>query len=157
MQANNLPGYLRSLSGPPEAAQVGAVISTRPTFIRQLELIEAPDEQFVRAASDFLRTSADKALWAEAGDIFEGELDGWDEDLVRRHGFIRGEIADTHADASPEARGRLTYNRCGGAQVSLAGREVPGHFVHGSFNALADDCRVGWHPDYRELLSDDGE
>ncbi|MBB4378463.1 ABC-three component system protein [Bradyrhizobium sp. SBR1B] len=157
MQSNNLPGYLRSLSGPPEPAQVGAVISTRPTFIRQLELIQAKDEQFVRAASDFLRTSADKALWAEAGDIFEGELDGWDDDLVRRHEFIRGEIADTHADSNAEARGRLTYNRCGAVQASLAGREVPGHFIHGSFNALADNFRVGWHPDYKELLSDDGE
>lgn len=157
MQSNNLPGYLRSLSSPPQPAHVGEVISTRPTFIRQLELINAQEEQFVRAASDFLRTSADKALWAEAGDIFEGALDDWDEDLARRYEFIRSEIADTHANAGPELRGRLTYNRCGVLQASLAGREVPGHFVHGSFNALADDFRVGWHPDYKELLSDNGD
>ncbi|MHC2289000.1 ABC-three component system protein [Bradyrhizobium barranii] len=157
MQSNNLPGYLRSLSSPPEPSHVGEVISTRPTFIRQLELINAQEEQFVRAASDFLRTSADKALWAEAGDIFEGALDDWDEDLVRRHEFIRGEIADTHANVSPEAKGRLTYNRCGVLQASLDGREVPGHFVHGSFNSLAEDFRLGWHPDYKELLGDNGE
>jgi hypothetical protein len=156
MQSNNLPGYLKPLSNPPEPAQVGNVISTRPMFIRQLELINAQEAQFVRAASDFLRTSADKALWAEAGEIFEGALDDWDEDLVRRHEFVCSEIADTHANASPEAMGRLTYNRCGTLQASLAGREVPGHFVHGSFNALADDFRVGWHPDYKGLLSDNG-
>jgi hypothetical protein len=157
MQSNNLPGYLRPLSIPPEPEHVDEVISTRPTFIRQVELINVQEEQFVRAASDFLRTSADKALWAEAGDIFEGALDDWDEDLVRRHEFIRSEIVDTHANASPEAKGRLTYNRCGVLQASLAGREVPGHFVHGSFNALAEDFRLGWHPAYKELLGDDGD
>lgn len=152
MQANNLPGYLASHSTPPEIAEVGAVISTRPNFIRQLELIEVDDEHLVRAASDFLRTSADKALWAEAGEIFEGALDEWDSDLLRRHGFICTELADTHPHSSPAAKGRLTYSRCGQLQPSLSGREVPGHFIHGSFNALANDLRLGWHPEYVELL-----
>ncbi|WP_315742397.1 ABC-three component system protein [Bradyrhizobium sp. SZCCHNR1075] len=157
MQSNNLPGYLKSMSPPPEAGDVGAVISTRPTFIRQLELIEARDDQFVRAASDFLRTSADKVLWAEAGDIFEGEFDDWDENLVRRHAFIRDEISETEAGAGPEVRGRLAYFRCAAVQASLSGREVPGHFVHGSFNFLADNLRLGWHPNYEELLGDQGD
>jgi hypothetical protein len=157
MQSNNLPGYLRPLSIPPEPEEVGVIISTRPAFIRQLELIDANDDQFVRAASDFLRTSADKALWADAGDIFEGALDEWDNDLIRRHEFICSEIADTHAEHPPHVKGRLTYNRCGQLQPPLDGREVPGHFVHGSFNALADDLRLGWHPDYKQILSDGGD
>jgi len=156
MQSNNLPGYLKALSALPEPSQIDEVISTRPKFIRQLELIEAQNEQFVRAASDFLRTSADKALWAEAGDIFEGALDDWDEDLVRRHEFIRAEIEDTHENVRPEAKGRLTYNRCGALRAPLAGRDVPGHFVHGSFNALAEDLRLGWHPNFKELLGGGG-
>jgi hypothetical protein len=152
VQSNNLPGYLKSLSPTPGSSEVGSVISTRPTFIRQLELIEATEDQCVRAASDYLRTSADKALWADAGLIFQGALDDWDDDLVRKHGFVSSEIADTQGHHPPEARGRLTYNRCSVLQPPLDGREVPGHFVHGSFNALADDTRLGWHPDYKALL-----
>lgn len=157
MQSNNLPGYLRSLSDPPDAEHVGVIISTRPTFIRQLEIIEAKEDQFVRAASDFLRTSSDKVMWAEAGDIFEGALDEWDNDLIRRHEFIRSEIDDTHSQHPAQAKGRLTYSRCGLLQPPLDGREVPGHFVHGSFNALADDRRLGWHPDYQNILDGAGD
>jgi hypothetical protein len=157
MQSNNLPGYLKPLSSPPEPEQVGVVISTRPTFIRQLELIEAKEDQFVRAASDFLRTSADKVLWADAGDIFEGALDDWDNDLIRRHEFVSNEIAETHSRDPPQIKGRLAYNRCGQLQPPLDGRVVPGHFVHGSYNALADDLRLGWHPDYKQKLEDAGD
>jgi hypothetical protein len=157
MQSNNLPGYLKPLSSPPDPEQVDGVISTRPTFIRQLELIEANEDQFVRAASDFLRTSADKVLWADAGDIFEGALDEWDNDLIRKHEFVSNEVADTHSGHPPQFKGRLVYGRCGVLQPSLGGREVPGHFVHGSFNALADDRRLGWHPDYKTMLDDTGD
>jgi hypothetical protein len=37
----------------------------------------------------------------------------------------------------------------------LDGRAVPLHFVHGCFNALADNRRLGWHPEYETLLEMD--
>ena len=155
VQTNNLPGYLASLTGPPKEGEVAAMLSTRPMFIRQLALIEATEEDRVRAVSDFLRTSADKSVWADAGLIFEQSLRDWDDDLVRRHGLICGEIADVHADKDARVRGRIAYRRCSQLQAPLEGRAVPGHFVHGCFNALADVRRLGWHPDYVSLLDED--
>jgi hypothetical protein len=111
----------------------------------------------VRAVSDFLRASADKSAWAEQGMIFEGSLTEWDDFLVGRHGLISGEIADLHPDRDAAFRGRMTYRQCAQLQAPLEGRAVPGHFVHGSFNALADVLRLGWHPDYQSLLDGDAE
>ncbi|MDB5657354.1 MAG: hypothetical protein JWQ94_4967, partial [Tardiphaga sp.] len=37
-------------------------------------------------------------------------------------------------------------------QPPFEGRAVPGHFVHGSFNALSESRRLGWHPDFSVLL-----
>jgi hypothetical protein len=51
----------------------------------------------------------------------------------------------------------LVYHRCAQLQAPLEGRAVPNHFVHGSFNALADTMRLGWHPDYEALLNEDQE
>jgi hypothetical protein len=51
---------------------------------------------------------------------------------------------------------RMTYRECAQVQASLDSRAVPSHFVHGSFNALADDMRVGWHPDYQTLIGEIG-
>jgi hypothetical protein len=153
----NIPGLLSSFTPAPPNTKVAAVLSARPIFIRQLEIVDAAEQDRVRAVSDFLRASADKSVWAEQGLVFEGSLTEWDDFLVGRHGLISGEIADLHADKDAALRGRTSYRRCAQLQAPLEGRAVPGHFVHGSFNALADVLRLGWHPDYQSLLGGDGE
>ena len=157
VQRNNLPGLLKSFTKAPTEDEITAVLIKRPTFIRQLEIIEASEDDCVRAVSDFLRTSADKSSWAEAGQIFKGSLRELDEDLVRRHGFISGEVADVYSASDNAFRGRQTYRRCAQLQVPVDGRAVPDHFIHGSFNSLADLMRLGWHPDYQSLLETEGE
>jgi hypothetical protein len=152
VQKTNIPGLLTSFVQTPHAEEVQAVLSGRPLFIRQLEIIEVPNDDRVRAVSDFLRTSADKSVWAERGLVFADSFSEWDEHLVSRHGHICGEISDLHADKDAALRGRLAYRRCAQLQAPLDGHAVPGHFVHGCFNALADEMRVGWHPDYQSLL-----
>jgi hypothetical protein len=157
IRQNNMPGLLTSLTETPSDAIVADVASTRPVFIRQLELVEASDDDCLRAVSDYLRTSADKADWADRGLIFSGSLDTWDDDLVRRHGMVRGDINDLHSDKPIAAQGRLIYRQCAQHQAPLEGRVVPGHFVHGSFNDLADRRRIGWHGDFEALLDGEGE
>ena len=154
VQKNNLPGLLTSFAPTPGQEEVAAMLSMRPTFIRQLEIVETSQEDRVRAVSDFLRTSADKSVWAESGRVFEGSLRDWDDDLVRRHGLISGEVSDIYATKDASFRGRQTYRRCAQLQAPLDGRVVPGHFVHGCYNALADLMRLGWHPDYQSLLDE---
>lgn len=152
----NIPGLLSSFTQAPAAAEVAAVLSARPIFIRQLEIIDVTEQDRVRAVSDFLRASADKSLWAEQGVVFEGSLAEWDDFLIGRYGLISGEVADLHASKDPAFRGRMTYRQCAQLQAPLEGRAVPSHFVHGCFNALSDVLRLGWHPDYRSLLDGDG-
>lgn len=152
VRQNNMPGLLTSFGDAPSDDLVAGIVSTRPIFIRQLELVEASDDERLRAVSDYLRASADKADWADRGVIFPGSLDTWDDDLVRQHGMIRGDVSDLHSDRSAQVQGRLVYRRCASHQAPLEGRVVPGHFVHGSFNDLADRRRLGWHADYDTLL-----
>jgi hypothetical protein len=157
VRKNNLPGLLTSFAAVPDESLVANIAATRPTFIRQLELIEASDDDRLRAVSDYLRTSADKSDWAERGIIFPGSLDVWDDDLVRQHGMIRAEVADLHSDRPTPVQGRLLYRQCARHQAPLEGRAVPGHFVHGSFNDLADRRVLGWHSDHETLLDGGAE
>lgn len=150
---NNLPGLLVSLGERPDPSLIMDLASTRPTFVRQLEFVGIDVDEQLRAVSDFLRTSADKAEWAERGMIFAGSLDDWDEDLLRRHGLVHGEIEDLHRTRTAEERGRFVYRQCARLEPPLEGRAVPGHFVNGSFNDLADRQQLGWHVDYRKLLA----
>jgi hypothetical protein len=157
VRKNNIPGLLTSLTPIPPNADVEAMLSTRPTFIRQLEIIDTTEQDHLRAVSDFLRASADKSAWAEQGLIFEGSLTEWDDFLVGRHSLISSEISDLHADKDAAFRGRMAYRQCAQVHAPLEGRAVPSHFVPGSFNALADIPRLGWHPHYQSLLDEGNE
>jgi len=146
---------LTSLVPAPSNTEVAGLLSSRPTFIRQLELIQTSSDENLRAVSDFLRASADKSYWAEKGLIFEASLDDLDSNLIARQTAIAGEVGDLHGDMAPETRGRLVYHRCIQVSLPLEGRAVPGHFVPGCFNSLANLRRLGWHPDHASLLDKD--
>lgn len=156
VQKTNTPALLTSFTTAPGPAELKALIESRPVFIQQLELIGVETPEMVRAVSDYLCTSADKTTWAEAGLIFEENLSDWDDFLIARHGAIAGEVTDLHGEKDLKVRGRLLYRQCARMEAALDARSVPNHFVHGSFNDLANLLRLGWHPDYAVLLGDAG-
>lgn len=157
VQRNNLPGYLPSFSVALSPAEAKAILKSRPVFIKQLQLIEATEEQQLRAASDFMRTSGDKASWADQGLVFEGSFDDWEDSLMRRHAAIQGEVKDLFPTKDDIAQGRTVYNRCSALDVPLDSRAVPGHFTHGGFNDLAERRKLGWHAEHKTLLDKEDE
>lgn len=155
VQRNNLAGYLPTFSTAPPAETTQSMLMDCPVFVRQLQLIEANEEQQVRAVSDFMRTSADKVKWANQGLVFEGSFSDWENSLLRRHAAMQGEIHDLHADRTEIIQGRTLYNRCSTLEIPLDSRTVPSHFTHGGFNELADRQQIGWHPQYRKFLANE--
>lgn len=153
VRQNNMAGYLPTFTTAPSKDAAKELLANRPVFARQLQLIDATEDQQIRAASDLMRTSGEKAKWAEAGLVFEGSFDDWEDTLLRKHGATQNEVRETYSEKTKEAQGRIVYNRCAAMEAPLDGRAVPGFFTHGSFNDLADKRELGWHPDYRNLLN----
>lgn len=149
---HNLAGLLEPTTGVPSRDEIAHIIDGAPLFVRQLTAVEATQDLLVGAASDWLRTVADKIAWAAAGYIVEGSLDELDASLERHHTLVVDEVADTHGGDSPQARGRRVYRQCTALQMPLEGRALPTHFVSGAFNCLADVRRLGWHPDHKTLF-----
>lgn len=156
VQQNNMAGYLPTFTSAPSKDATKALLTSRPVFVRQLQLISASEEQQLRAASDFLRTSGDKVKWAEQGLVFDGTLDDWENTLLRKHDATQSEVQDTYSEKALEVQGRIVYSRCAAMEVPLDSRAVPGHFTHGSFNDLADRRQLGWHPEHQTLLNGKG-
>lgn len=157
VQKNNLPSLLTPLTNAPSDIAVSSLLAKHPMFVQQLDLVQVELDDRVRAVSDFLRAAADKSTWLEAGVVFETGLKEWDNELIRRHQLVRGEVLDVHADKDLATRGRIIYRQSAQMEPPLEGRAVPGHFVHGCLNTLADSKTIGWHPDYQTLLKDDIE
>lgn len=157
VQQNNMPGYLVSLTEKPSTADAKAVLTARPVFVRQLQLIEATEAQQLRAASDLMRTSGDKAKWAEAGVIYKDSFKDWEDSLLRRHEAFASEVTALHSDKPEATRGRLVYGRCSVLEVPIGSRAVPEYFTHGAYNDLADRRELGWHPEHESLLDKEDE
>lgn len=153
VQQNNMAGYLPTFTAAPSKDVALALLTTRPVFVRQLQLINATEEQLLRAASDFMRTSGDKVKWADQGLVHDGAFEDWEDTLLRKHDAAQSEVKETYAEKTQQAQGRIVYSRCAAMEVPLNSRELPGHFTHGGFNDLADRRKLGWHPEHQTLLS----
>ncbi|NLS07650.1 hypothetical protein HGP14_30795 [Rhizobium sp. P32RR-XVIII] len=145
-------GLLNPTMDVPQDQQISAVVGTSPTFVRQLSAVKATESIVRTAVSDFLRALSDKVNWADDGEIVESSLEELDVSLLRHHGLTEDEIADVHSHLDPLARGRQLYRRCIELQTPLEGRELPSYFISGEFNWLADECRLGWHPDHKIMF-----
>ncbi|MEH6695790.1 MAG: ABC-three component system protein [Hyphomonas sp.] len=158
IRAHDSERVLHSLSEAPTDEIIQSTLSQAPTFVKQLALINADVETKSRAAGDFLRTSGDRTFWADEGIVFRESFKTYDEQLIRRNKNLGTEVQIAHSTVSPEDRGRLLYAKCCEAPpIDLEQRVVPGHFMPGSLNALADRAEIGWHPDFIKLLEENAD
>lgn len=151
-RTSNLSGYLLSKAPVPADELVATVVSDAPTFVRQLQAIEASSELLTTAVSDYLRTISDKVEWAEEGSVVAESFDELDSQLIRKYSLVRDEVEDVHSGLSEPARGRRVYRECSKVELPLDGQSLPAHFIAGAFNDLAEGLRLGWHPSYATLF-----
>ncbi|OAI28151.1 hypothetical protein A1351_12105, partial [Methylosinus sp. R-45379] len=109
---SNLTNLLTSKAPEPSQNAIRDLVNIAPTFVRQLQAINASSDMLVTAVSDYLRTTTDKVLWADEGTIVEESLDDLDAQLVRRHAIVRDEVEDTHAAKDEPSRGSCPLERC---------------------------------------------
>ncbi len=123
------------------------------TYVQQLQLIDGSDEDVFEAINHFLRAAAERSAWSKQGLVHEKSFDEYEEALISAWKNKRSLHNITHKDHSAVDRGKLLLADCGLHQQRLQGLEPPPFFTPGSFHALAEDQTVGWHPEYKKLLS----
>lgn len=123
-------------------------------FVRQMRAIEIADRYIKDAVYDYYRAYAQRSKWARENLILENELGDYDrklEDSWKRKFDGESIHADPKSAADKVKFGRLLY--VWASQESVALRNIVEKWITaGSFHGLADQLRVGWHPDYLELL-----
>lgn len=122
------------------------------TYLQQLELIDADYDDKLRAISDYLMASVNRAEWAERDIVHESSFDDLIENLMRTWENKKSDIEILNAALPEKSRGKLLYNGCFNHSALLEGNPVPEHFIPGSFHALSDGKKLGWHPQWKNLL-----
>jgi hypothetical protein len=132
-------------------AAVVAALDKRP-FVHQLRLVSIGDRRVEFAIRDYYRASEQRSKWAREDLLIDGELEVYERQLVeawqsRFEGMKDGLEPDCHPAAKINAGQKLYSWAEIDADFPL--RTVKERFLcHGSFHILANQCKVGWHPDY---------
>lgn len=135
----------------PTATEISRQLVDR-IYVRQLELLNMNEEDLQQQITDYLRASVQRTEWSEAGYLDKTSFHTYQEELVSRWRLHRMSVESTNADKSPIARGIQILFGCLGEDVRIQSLSVPQFFLRGSFHAIADEPRIGWHPDWRDLL-----
>jgi hypothetical protein len=142
---------LISLAKAPSPADVEA--HRAKTFVRQLEIIAADFEDQMAAISNYFKAALDRTNWGVSGMVQRESFDELDKNLVEtwKNHHTTTSIRDGHRP--PEHQGQLLLAECMKHTAPVENLQAPSHFIPGCFHVLADDLKVGWHPDYKKLLS----
>ena len=129
-------------------------LKRQDTYIKQLNLIEIDASSKLQAASDYLRTSAEKTVWAEKGIVAPQSFDDYYNGLERmwqNQSHLISLEANENTDIS---NGQKLYFRCqeNTQNAKVQGKNTPEFFGPGSLHTLANIPRIGWHNNYKQLL-----
>lgn len=156
-QRENLPDDFLDASLPKDAAPD----DDKRTFIKQLELIALSEERLKIAQTDHYKAFAQRSRWIKDNllDVqevsrFEGRLtDEWQTRFL-----ILKETLEEEAEESERSRmGLNLYNWTqtdapGHAALLIRPEFRSQYMTRGSYHMLADQKRVGWHPEFKEKL-----
>jgi hypothetical protein len=144
---------LASVACKPSTDEVDRHLQFR-TYVRQLGLVEADDDEKLCAVTDYIKAESDRVAWAETCRVIESSFDDFEKELIAAWRNFKKRCDISHKQHPPAERGHILYTHCFGHSSKLDGAGLPEHFCRGSFHRLSDDKVIGWHPDYRLLLSE---
>lgn len=125
-------------------------------FVRQMRLVTDQTARIRRAQKSYLMAQAARSKWVREFLIDPEELAQYDDGLFERwEAHQLGIIDELGDDSDPEAvktAGKKILHWAETSEVQL--RNLRNLFLtSGSYQALADSMRLGWHPNFETELS----
>lgn len=129
-------------------------------FVTQLQIAGISDPRILMAIVDFYKASEQRSRWVREELVMLGELSSYEKRLKdeweRYFAQVAEEYGEDAGDAEKLRAARAVFNWAQQENPSLRIRprcEDP--FVQrGSFQILANDMTVGWHPDFRTRVAE---
>lgn len=122
-------------------------------FVRQLKVIGVGGNRIEYAKRDYYRAFTQRSKWVREHLVFDGEIAKYELTLIEewqpRFQQMRDKIGDREkTDEGCRQAGQELYSWVE-ADARFPFRTVSQRFLTvGSYHILANDLRVGWHPDY---------
>jgi hypothetical protein len=147
----------RDLDLPDPDAATSAGFADR-VFVKQLDLIAFTQDQLALAIRDYYRAFTQRSRWLRRELIGVDEIDRYEARVVDEWRFIfTNAAADLAASADEPTRqssGRNVFiHAVETAKARIRARYDEPFMTRGTLHILADDRKVGWHPEFEERLA----
>lgn len=160
-EINNLRESLREDNLPIdddiEQMEVDATGYSHRVFVHQLRLIQISNARVVRAIRDYYRAFVQRSRWVREELVGVGDLDRYSarlKDAWQAHFLImRDELGESAAEEEMRSAATNLYKWIETGELPRIRPQCQDGFVaRGSFHILADDLKVGWHPEFEARL-----
>ena len=129
-------------------------------YIKQLSLIDATDREKRAAIIDYQRAYGQRSKWLRDGRVTQEDYDKFDTDLrydwKSRFELMQDESEEKLEEERKQAGHVFYRDFYVNPKHTMPSFKNKGLYISkGSYQMLSDKKEVGWHPDYKEKLSDD--
>jgi hypothetical protein len=126
-------------------------------FVRQIELTNAGKVRISAAVRDYYRAFEQRSRWVRNELVFVGELEKFEKILVEEWELVFARMKDELGDElSEEAKKQAARSVLGWAEmatIAIRPAVTTAFVTRGSLHMLANEIRIGWHPEFRERLA----
>jgi hypothetical protein len=127
-------------------------------FVQQLHLFSAPKGMIEQAIVNYFRAFEQRNKWATDGLLKPGELGGYDrrlqEQWVEHRSFLELNC-EIESEQDKRRYSAALYQSCLQKGVVPIRKDFLAYYVSkGSYHILAEQLKIGWHPDYLAMLGD---
>jgi hypothetical protein len=126
-------------------------------FVRQLHLIEVGNKRILYAIRNYFRAFEQRSRWIREDLILVGELDRYEDWLIEDWEGLFEAMRDKLGQDAPEnmkkEAAQILYAWVESGALRSVRLDCRAPFVaRGTYHILADNQRVGWHPEFAEQL-----
>lgn len=122
-------------------------------FVKQLEKIDADDDEKIMAINDYLRASSEKTRFAKEANITIQDWKQFESNLIDRWNMISKPTCKL-SDSSDEKKGYEIYYKTLTHKEKLCGIETEQNYTtRGAYHRLANKIKIGWHPLWKKLFT----
>lgn len=127
------------------------------TFVQQLDLIKAGKRRIAAAIRDYYRAFEQRSRWVRDRLVLQAELGRYEQRLLEEWEIVfeamRDDLGDTATEAAKANAARSVLTWAERTVLPIRASVTEPFVTRGSLHMLADESRIGWHPDFRERLA----
>lgn len=132
---------------------------THPIHIKQLEIINASETQKRRSFKTEVKARIQRDIWMKNNFAAISKLKKYDDSLIEEWSYRFDEIDDAIHEEDKQSEGRTlldwSHNEANNQVKSISQNYSNPDLIRGSYQILSKDKRIGWHRDYKSLISED--